>query len=408
MSSTSTPFPAPPTLARRPSVSGRLMLTLLRRIAMGRLEFTTPTGEVVAHQAAVPGPDARIALARWRMLRRLVFGGDVAFAESFMDGDWSSPDLPAVIEFASRNQTALGRAIEASPPARLLNRLLHLRRANTRTGSRRNIEAHYDLGNDFYAKWLDASMTYSSALFTGPGLTLEEAQAAKLGRVTDLLELAGGERVLEIGCGWGALAEHLIRAAGCHVTAVTLSPAQLEYSRARLRAAGVAGQADLRLQDYRDITGAFDRIVSIEMVEAVGMDYWRIYFERLRALLVAGGTAVLQVITIADEKFDSYRASPDFIQRYIFPGGMLPSPSALRLCFAAAGLLPRHHEAFGSSYAATLAEWRRRFHRAWPELAKLGFDDRFRRKWDYYLAYCEGGFRAGAIDVGLYTLSRAA
>jgi cyclopropane-fatty-acyl-phospholipid synthase len=405
MSSTSTDFTAPATLARHASLSGRMMLTLLRRIAEGRLEFTTPNGEVVAHQSAVPGPDARIVLNNWRMLRRLLFGGDVGFAESFMDGDWSSPDLPSVIEFASRNQTAFGKAIEASTPARLLNRLLHLRRANTRTGSRRNIEEHYDLGNDFYATWLDAGMTYSAALYSAPGQSLEQAQAAKLARITDLLNLSGGERVLEIGCGWGGLAEHLIRAAGCHVTGITLSPSQLSYARARLTPAELAERADLRLQDYRDTRGKFDRVVSIEMFEAVGMDYWATYFACVRDRLAAAGSAVLQVITIADAKFESYRSSPDFIQRHIFPGGMLPSTSGLRRCIADAGLVLRHEQLFGLSYAATLAEWRRRFHRAWPELSRLGFDDRFRRKWDYYLAYCEGGFRAGAIDVGLYTLA---
>jgi cyclopropane-fatty-acyl-phospholipid synthase len=403
MSSTST-FPAPPRLARRLSISGRVMQTLLRRIAVGRLEFQTPSGEIVAHQSSVPGPDARIVLHSWRMLRRLLFGGDVGFAESFMDGEWSSPDLPSVIEFAARNQTVLGDAIEASTPARLLNKLLHVRRANTKTGSKRNIEEHYDLGNEFYARWLDAGMTYSSALFTAPGQSLEEAQEAKLWRITQLLGLKGGERVLEIGCGWGGLAEHLIRAEGCHVTGITLSPSQLSHAQARLAAAGLTDKADMRLEDYRDTEGTFDRIVSIEMFEAVGEDYWGTYFARLRERLAAGGAAVLQVISIADAKFDSYRSSPDFIQKHIFPGGMLPSNTAFRKCIAAAGLVLKHEELFGLSYAATLAEWRRRFHRAWPDLVKLGFDDRFRRKWDYYLAYCEGGFRAGAIDVGLYKL----
>jgi cyclopropane-fatty-acyl-phospholipid synthase len=241
-------------------------------------------------------------------------------------------------------------------------------------------------------------------LFTTPGQSLEEAQEAKLWRITQLLGLKGGERVLEIGCGWGGLAEHLIRAEGCHVTGITLSPSQLSHAQARLAAAGLTDKADMRLEDYRDTEGTFDRIVSIEMFEAVGEDYWGTYFARLRERLAAGGAAVLQVISIADAKFDSYRSSPDFIQKHIFPGGMLPSNTAFRKCIAAAGLVLKHEELFGLSYAATLAEWRRRFHRAWPDLVKLGFDDRFRRKWDYYLAYCEGGFRAGAIDVGLYKL----
>jgi cyclopropane-fatty-acyl-phospholipid synthase len=396
---------SPPTLIRRASLSGRFLAVLLERIAVGRLEVIAPNGESIGHQAATPGPAATLVLHRWRALRRLLFGGDLGFAEAYMDGDWSSPDVPSLIEFAARNQSALGKSIEGLGLLKPLNRLLHRSRANTRAGSRRNIEAHYDLGNEFYAAWLDGGMTYSSALFTAPGMSLEDAQAAKLARVTDLLGLAGGERVLEIGCGWGGLAEHLIRAAGCHVTGITLSPAQLAHARARLARAGMADRADMRHEDYRDTEGTFDRIVSIEMFEAVGMEYWATYFARLRERLARGGSAVLQVITIEDRRFEGYRATADFIQRHIFPGGMLPSPTALRRCIAEAGLLLTHEEAFGLSYAATLAEWRRRFHRAWPDVRKLGFDERFRRKWDYYLAYCEGGFRAGAIDVGLYRLT---
>jgi len=405
MSSSSTHLPAPLAIARRASTSARFLPMLLHRVAAGRIEVQTPSGERIAHHAAAPGPSATLVLHRWRALRRLLFGGDLGFAESYMDGDWSSPDLPTLIEFAAHNQSALGDSLEGVGVLRWLNRLLHRRRANTRSGSRRNIEAHYDLGNDFYAAWLDRGMTYSSALFTRPDLSLEDAQAAKLARITALLEPQPGDRVLEIGCGWGGLAERLIRAAGCHVTGITLSPSQLGYARARLEQAGLAARGDLRLEDYRDTTGRFDRIASIEMFEAVGMDYWAAYFAALRERLAPAGVAVLQVITIADEKFSTYRASPDFIQRHIFPGGMLPSPSALRRCLATAGLALTHEETFGASYVATLAEWRRRFHRSWADLLALGFDERFRRKWDYYLGYCEGGFRAGAIDVGLYRLT---
>jgi cyclopropane-fatty-acyl-phospholipid synthase len=245
-------------------------------------------------------------------------------------------------------------------------------------------------------------MTYSSALFNQPGLSLEAAQDAKLAKVVDVLELQGGERVLEIGCGWGGLAERLIREANCHVTGLTLSPAQLDHAQARLSAGGLDGRHDLRLQDYREVHGLFDRIVSIEMLEAVGAEYWPIYFARLRDCLAESGRAVLQVITIAERYYETYRREPDFIQRHIFPGGMLPSQEILRTQIEKAGLVLRSVETFGESYAATLGEWQRRFQLAWPRLRAQGFDEAFRRKWEYYLAYCEAGFRAGSINVGLY------
>jgi cyclopropane-fatty-acyl-phospholipid synthase len=250
-------------------------------------------------------------------------------------------------------------------------------------------------------------MTYSSALFTAPSQSLEDAQDAKLARVIETLQLRGGERVLEIGCGWGALAERLIRDGDCTVTGLTLSPAQLEYANGRLESAGVAAKGDLRLQDYRDVQGTFDRIVSIEMLEAVGAEYWPAYFAKLRDCMSQGGRAVLQVITIAERYFDEYSRETDFIQRYIFPGGMLPSVTVLREQVAKAGLVLKSAENFGDSYAATLGEWQRRFQHAWPRLCQQGFDTAFRRKWEYYLSYCEAGFRAGSIDVGLYELAHA-
>jgi cyclopropane-fatty-acyl-phospholipid synthase len=289
---------------------------------------------------------------------------------------------------------------------RLRNRLMHRMNANTKRGSRRNVTHHYDLGNGFYQRWLDAGMSYSSALFSRSDQTLEDAQAAKQARTIALLQLRGGERVLELGCGWGGLAERLVRAAGCHVTGVTLSPAQLEYAAARLRAPELRSRTDVRLQDYRDVTGCYDRIVSIEMMEAVGEAYWPAYFRTLRDRLRPGGRAVLQAITIAEDRFEDYRRRPDFIQRYIFPGGMLPTISEIRRQAAQAGLKLRSVETFGASYARTLAEWRHRFLAAWPEIQSRGFDQRFQRMWNYYLAYCEGGFRAGAIDVGLYVMDR--
>ena len=381
----------------------KLARMLLARLHLGRLTVVTPGGQTLVQRALGPGPEAIIHLRRWRTVRRLILQGDVGFADSYIDGDWSSPDIAALIELAARNDETFGESIDGSLPIRFLNRLLHWRRANTPTGSRRNIMAHYDLGNTFFKHWLDRGMNYSSALFTAPDETLESAQDAKQALVLEQLALGGGERVLEVGCGWGGLAARLTEG-GCHVTGLTLSPAQRAYAQTQLAAAGLSDRADLRLQDYRDVTGSFDRIVSIEMFEAVGQRYWPAYFAMLRDRLAAKGTAVLQIITIDDSRFASYARTPDFIQRYIFPGGMLPSATALREQIAAAGLAVVAQTNFGQSYARTLAEWNRRFQRAWPAIEALGFDVSFKRMWEYYLAYCEGGFRSGATDVGLYCL----
>jgi cyclopropane-fatty-acyl-phospholipid synthase len=389
------------------SITGRFLRRMLRAIELGQLTVQMPSGERFEHVAAKPGPHAILVLNAWRTVRRVLIGGHLAFAEAYIDGDWDSPDLATLIEFFALNQDAFGGDIDGSLGWRVLNRIKHRLRPNTRRGSRRNIVAHYDLGNAFYASWLDRGMTYSSALFDRPGLSLEDAQEAKISRVVEALALQGGERVLEIGCGWGALAERLIRESGCTVTGLTLSPAQREYAVARVDSAGLSDRADLRLQDYREVTGTFDRIVSIEMLEAVGAEYWPAYFAKLKACMTQRGRAVLQVITIAERHFADYSREPDFIQRYIFPGGMLPTATLLREHIARAGLVLRSAENFGESYAITLAEWQRRFQHSWPGLLQLGFDPAFRRKWEYYLSYCEAGFRAGTIDVGLYEVAHA-
>ena len=387
----------------------RLLLAALgSRLAAGRLAIVTPSGARLGFEGTQPGPAATLLMRRWRALRRVLLGGDVGFAEAYMDGDWHSPDLTSLIELVARNEDALGNSARGLAPLRALNRLRHLRRDNTRRGSRRNIAAHYDLGNDFYALWLDPSMTYSAARFDLAGSSLEAAQMAKIDRAAEALGLAGGERVLEIGCGWGAMAEKLAGRFGCAVTALTLSREQRDYAAARLERAGLGRKAEITLRDYRDETGTYDRIVSIEMLEAVGERHWPAYFRALYDRLKPGGTAAIQVITIADQRFEAYRRGADFIQRYIFPGGMLPSPKAMLREIAAAGLRCAALETFGASYALTLAEWRRRFERAWDEIARLGFDARFKRMWEYYLAYCEAGFRSGAIDVGLYRIEKPA
>jgi cyclopropane-fatty-acyl-phospholipid synthase len=356
---------------------GRFVLAkVLKRLAVGRVVVRLPSGDEIEAQGPVAGPDAVLVLHDWKVLRQLMLGGDIGFAEAYMDGYWSSPDLPALIELAALNQDALGDAVTGSAILRLVNRLRHGRCANTKRGSRRNIVSHYDLGNDFYRSWLDEGMSYSSGVYRAEG------------------------------CGWGGLAQRLVEEAGCRVTGLTLSPSQLTYARERLAGPVTAGEADLRLQDYRDVDGSYDRVVSIEMLEAVGQDYWPLYFRRLQECLKPGGVAVLQVISIAEKKFEAYLRSPDFIQLYVFPGGMLPTVTIMREQIAKVGLVLESFEPFGLSYARTLAEWRRRFHAAWPRLRQGGLDEMFGRKWDYYLAYCEAGFRAGAIDVGLYLITQ--
>jgi cyclopropane-fatty-acyl-phospholipid synthase len=389
-----------------PSSSGVgpwLLRRVLRHLECGRLTVILPSGKRIDHSGPRPGPDATIIVHNNRALRRLLFAGDVGFAEGYIAGDWSSPNLVALIALAAENIGRLQKTMDGFLPIRLLNRLRHLLRRNSRTGSRRNIAFHYDLGNQFYRRWLDASMTYSSACAIAPGETLEDAQKAKLDRIATLLELSGKERVLEIGCGWGALAGHLAPRCG-GVTGITLSREQLAYARGRVNVQAYADRIDLRLQDYRDVQGKFDRIVSIEMLEAVGESYWPAYFTRLRECLAPGGVAVLQIITMREDRFETYRNGSDFIQRYIFPGGMLPTPGIVARQAAAAGLALASVEMFREGYADTLAEWRRRFENAWPEIARLGFDADFERLWTYYLSYCEAGFRTGTIDVGLYVL----
>jgi cyclopropane-fatty-acyl-phospholipid synthase len=380
---------------------------VLRHLDCGRLTVILPSGRRIAHKGSQPGPHGVVEVRSNRAFRRVALRGDVGFAEGYVAGDWTSPDLTALIALAAGNVARLDRTLEGFWPVRLWRLLGHALKRNSARGSRRNIAFHYDLGNDFYRLWLDQSMTYSSACRITPGQSLEAAQAAKLDRIAELLAFDEGDEVLEVGCGWGALATHLA-ARGARVTGLTLSAEQLAHGCAQVEAKGLADRIDLRLQDYRDERGRYDRIVSIEMLEAVGEAYWPAYFDTLRAALKPGGRIVIQAITIREDRFDSYKRSPDFIQRYIFPGGMLPTTTILRREAVQAGLAVTYEEMFGGGYAATLAEWRRRFDAAWPEIAKLGFDPRFRRLWDYYLSYCEAGFRTGTIDVGLYVLEPAA
>src|SRR5580693_3585041 len=383
-------------LRRLPDVRSqlvRIVVTwLTRRVRVGRLTIELPSGERVDCRGDETGPQADIRFLKWRAIVRVAVGGDVGLASSYCDGEWTSSNLPALIEWAARNGDQFTESIKGLAPARLLNRLAHRLNANTRAGSRRNIVAHYDLGNEFYRLWLDRTMTYSSAIFPAPDATLEQAQEAKVARIIDRLNLDGGESVLEIGGGWGALAAAIAKARGARVTSLTISPAQLSDAEARARSESIAERVQFKLMDYRDVGGVFDRIVSIEMIEAVGKEYLPKYFETIRNRLRPGGLCVLQAITIAEDRFVSYCSRPDFIQRFIFPGGFLPSKTYLCEVLEAHGLRLLASDHFGDSYALTVREWRRRFLAAWPEIEKMGFHESFRRLWEFYLSYCEGGF----------------
>jgi cyclopropane-fatty-acyl-phospholipid synthase len=387
----------------------RWVLRLLERIGHGTLDVAFPDGQRARFGHGAPRAD--ITLASWGVFSAALKSGDIGFAESRIAGEWTSSDLVALLALFVRNRDAIEGVVYGSFVGGLLYRLRHLLNRNSRAQAKKNIHAHYDLGNDFYALWLDRSMTYSSGLFESLGDphapagedTLAAAQEAKYARVLAQIAPAPGARLLEIGCGWGGFARHAARA-GHAVRGLTLSEAQLRYARERAAQDGVA--ADLRLQDYRDETGQYDGIASIEMFEAVGEAWWPSYFTTLARCLKPGARACVQTITIDDRLFPRYRRSTDFIQQYIFPGGMLPSPAVFEQQARRAGLRVVDRFAFGAHYAKTLATWRARFHAREPAVRALGFDDRFLATWDFYLAYCEAAFAERNTDVVHFTLVR--
>ena len=394
-------------LPERAPAAARTVFKLLQQLRHGSLTLQLPDGSVQTVGDG-QGPHASVHLRNWKPFSAALKSGDIGFAESYIDGDWTTPQLATLLGLVAANRHALEDVIHGSWAGRLLYRLRHLLNRNTKANSRKNIHAHYDLGNAFYKLWLDGTMNYSSGLFRDD-LTqdMQQAQDAKVRRALHMAGVRRGHRVLEIGCGWGALAEKATMEFGAHITGVTLSTEQLAWARDRLNNKGMGDQADLRLQDYRDIDdGPYDAICSIEMLEAVGQEYWPTYFDSVARLLKPGGRACIQSIVIQDKLFDRYIRSTDFIQQYIFPGGCLPCPNTLREHAQAAGLKVVDELAFGRDYAETCRRWRADFLARKDEVLALGFDDRFIRIWEFYLAYCEAGFEAGDIDVVQYTLAR--
>jgi len=386
------------------------VLGLLSRLAVGRLDVQLPDGSMRRFgPAGAAEPQASMRLQNWNVCAAALKSGDIGFAESYIAGDWQTPDLASLLRLLVANRDAIESVVYGSWWGSLLHRVRHLANRNSRRGSRKNIHAHYDLGNPFYRLWLDDSMSYSSAWFAGDHTQpLRDAQRAKLRRALAECGVQPGDRLLEIGCGWGTLAREAAGHCGAQVTGVTLSTEQLAWAQQAVARDDLSDRVDLRLQDYRDIADApFDAIVSIEMFEAVGREYWPGFFATVRDKLKPGGRACIQSITIRDDLFERYVAGTDFIQQYIFPGGLLPSPGEFRKAAHAAGLEVVNELAFGADYAETLVRWRERFLAEEPRVRALGFDTRFMRTWEFYLAYCEAAFACGNTDVMQFTLRRA-
>jgi cyclopropane-fatty-acyl-phospholipid synthase len=402
----------PPRLSRH-GLAARAVLRALSALRCGSLSLHTPGGATLRFEGREAGPQASLVLSDWAVATRVLGGGDIGFAEAWIDGQWNSPDPAALLRLLLANRAAIEGLVYGRGPGLWLHRLRHGLNRNSRQGSRRNIHAHYDLGNAFYRLWLDPSMNYSSAWFEGrPDQPLEQAQWAKVRRALRQAAVKPGDRVLEIGCGWGALAECATREFGAQVTGVTLSTEQLAWAQERVQRAGVDAACDLRLQDYRDLgrdaaAPGFDAVLSIEMFEAVGREYWADYFAALRRTLRPGGRACIQSITIRDALFERYVRSTDFIQQYVFPGGLLPSVEVFHAEAARAGFVVTDTFAFGRDYAETLRRWRTAFEAALPAVRGLGFDARFERLWVFYLAYCEAAFDSGDTDVVQFTLAHA-
>ena len=389
---------------KRPVFWEALLDKWLSRIEAGELRAVFPSNFQKVYSGGQVGPAADIKINSWKLVPRLLLSGDMGLAESFLSGEWETSNLTQLILLGDINERALGNAVTPSKFINLIEKLRHQRRDNSKRGSRRNIAAHYDLGNEFYSHWLDNSMSYSSALFTDFGEELEVGQNRKYQRLAKALKLKEGDQVLEIGCGWGGFAEIAAKEYKCNVVGITLSNEQAKFAQRRMQENQLSNLVDIRIEDYRDVQGSFDKIVSIEMFEAVGEEHWRNYFETIKTRLKPGGLAGIQSITIANEFFETYKRRPDFIQKYIFPGGILPSEDKLNNAVSSAGLKILDDYYFGKSYAETLRRWQSTFEQKWDDIKNLGFDEKFQKMWRYYLSYCEAGFESGHINVGQFLI----
>ena len=378
---------------------------MLNNLNIGEINVTFPDGEIKSFKGEKLGPIADVTFLTEKSIKDSILGGSLGFCEAYIDGKIKSNNIGKLIEIGGHEESGLNTLGKGYFFFKLLNKVFHLINNNTINGSKRNISAHYDLGNNFYELWLDKSMTYSSAYFNSNKDSLFEAQQNKYKKISKIANLEKRSKVLEIGCGWGGFAEFAAKNYNSLVTAITISKEQFEFTKKRIEKNELNKSIDVKLIDYRKIKGSFDRIISIEMIEAVGEKYWPIYFNQIKKLLKPNGNAAIQVITIDDKYFDNYKKFPDFIQKYIFPGGMLPSISALEKPIQQSGLKIDKIDSFGKDYASTLSIWSKQFNGAWPKMSKLGFDNRFQRMWNLYFSYCEGGFKSGSIDVKQIKLS---
>ena len=379
---------------------------LVGKLNSGRVDFILPDGRRFRAEGSKPGPVAEVTINNPDVFARLVREGDLGFCDAYLDGWWTTPDLQAFMDFIHADNDDMYDGFPGMALVRAWEKARFWFQSNTKRQALKNISYHYDLGNDFYSLWLDDTMTYSSALFNTSQESLEKAQIAKYASMVDQMGVKPGDHVLEIGCGWGGFAEYAAKERGLKVTGLTISKEQLDYANKRIKSKGLSDKVNLKLQDYRDETGVYDGVASIEMFEAVGEKYWPVYFDKIKQCLKPGKQATLQIITIQDARWDVYRKSVDFIQKYIFPGGMLPSPSVLRQEIDRAGLSVQHSIEFGKSYSQTLRRWFEVFNNKWDNISAMGFDDRFRRMWNFYLTSCAATFESGNCDVTQITLQK--